>query len=328
MLPSVGDRLHLTYLSGSKTDPAGQDVIAGLSCSPQKYLPSYYFYDAVGSRLFEQITDLPEYYLTRTELALLSQHAKEIATLTGICELIELGSGSDRKIRYLLSAYAQLQPQLVYRPIDVSGSILKTSAIALLKDYPQLWINGLVGTYDIGLEHLPPPLAPRRLLCFLGSTLGNLSPVECQRFFSQLYRVLNVGDYLLLGVDLVKDTKILLAAYNDAQGITAAFNRNILSHLNWRFQGNFEPLAFDHRAIYNPVAQQIEMYLDSQNTQTVTLTALELTCDIAAGESILTEISRKFWLDSLRSDLVAAGLTWVRAFTDPNHWFALCLCCR
>jgi len=328
MLPAVGDRLHLTHLSDHDTTTAGQDVIAGLRAAPQKFLPSYYFYDAVGSRLFEQITTLPEYYPTRTELALLEQHAADIAHLTGTCELIELGSGSDRKIRSLLSAYARLQPQLVYRPIDVSGSMLKTSAMTLLKDYPQLWINGLVGTYDLGLDHLPPPLAPHRLLCFLGSTLGNLTPAQCRHLFQQMYRVLHHGDYVLLGVDLIKDTQILLPAYNDSQGITAAFNRNILSHLNWRFQGNFEPLAFNHRAIYNPVAQQIEMYLDAQDKQTVTLAALDFSCTIAASESILTEISRKFWLDALKSDLTAAGFSWVGAFTDPQQWFALCLCRR
>ncbi len=328
MVLSRGDRLQLTDLSGHDTPTLGQDVIAGLTASPQKFLPSYYFYDAVGSQLFEQITALPEYYPTRTELTILQQHAAEIAERTGVCEIVELGSGSDRKIRTLLSAYGSLQPQLIYRPIDVSGSMLKTSAIALLNDYPQLSVHGLVGTYEVGLNHLPPPLAPHRLLCFLGSTLGNLTPQACQDLFAQMYRVLNDGDYLLLGVDLVKDTRILLPAYNDAQGITAAFNRNILSHLNWRFQGNFDPLAFNHRAIYNTVAQQIEMYLDSQTQQEVTLAALEFTCTIAAVEAIRTEISRKFWLDDLKTDLSRTGFTWVAGFTDTQQWFALCLCRR
>ncbi|MFN4066046.1 MAG: L-histidine N(alpha)-methyltransferase [Thermosynechococcus sp.] len=321
----MSDRLHLTHLPSLTTERDGQDVIRGLTQQP-KSLPSYYFYDAAGSRLFEQICELPEYYPTRTELGILETAAGAIAQLTGACELVELGSGSDRKIRLLLSAYAHVQPRLYYRPIDVSGSILKTSAMALLADYPQLSIHGLVGTYQVGLEHLPLPLAPRRLLCFLGSTIGNLSPRECQTLFQQIHRVLRDGDYFLLGVDLIKDTSILLPAYNDAQGVTAAFNRNILHHLNWRFQGNFQPTAFSHRAIYNPIAQQIEMYLDSQHTQTVTLAALDFQCTFAAAEPILTEISRKFDLVALKAALTAAGFRWINAFTDPQQWFALCLC--
>ncbi len=321
----MSDRLHLTHLPSLTTERDGQDVIQGLTQQP-KSLPSYYFYDAAGSRLFEQICELPEYYPTRTELGILETAAGAIAQLTGACELVELGSGSDRKIRLLLSAYAEVQPQLYYRPIDVSGSILKTSAMALLADYPQLSVHGLVGTYQVGLEHLPPPLAPRRLLCFLGSTIGNLSPSECQTLFQQIHRVLRTGDYFLLGVDLIKDTSILLPAYNDPQGMTAAFNRNILHHLNWRFQGNFQAAAFAHRAIYNPVAQQIEMYLDSQQSQTVTLAALDFKCAFDAGEPILTEISRKFDLTTLKAALTEAGFQWLNAFTDPQQWFALCLC--
>ncbi|QEQ02002.1 L-histidine N(alpha)-methyltransferase [Thermosynechococcus sp. QKsg1] len=321
----MSDRLHLTHLPSLATERDGQDVIRGLTQQP-KSLPSYYFYDAAGSRLFEQICELPEYYPTRTELGILETAAGAIAQLTGACELVELGSGSDRKIRLLLSAYAHVQPRLYYRPIDVSGSILKTSAMALLADYPQLSIHGLVGTYQVGLEHLPPPLAPRRLLCFLGSTIGNLSPSECQTLFQQIHQVLRDGDYFLLGVDLIKDTSILLPAYNDAQGVTAAFNRNLLHHLNWRFQGNFQPAAFAHRAIYNPIAQQIEMYLDSQQRQTVTLAALDFQCTFTVGEPILTEISRKFDLAALKAALTAAGFRWIKAFTDPQQWFALCLC--
>ncbi|MFN4280523.1 L-histidine N(alpha)-methyltransferase [Thermosynechococcus sp.] len=321
----VSDRLRLTHLPSLTPERDGQDVIRGLTQHP-KSLPSYYFYDAAGSRLFEQICQLPEYYPTRTELGILETAAGAIARLTGACELLELGSGSDRKIRLLLSAYAQVQLELYYCPIDVSGSILKTSAMALLADYPQLRIHGLVGTYQVGLEHLPPPLAPRRLLCFLGSTIGNLSPSDCQTLFQQIHRVLSSGDYFLLGVDLIKDTNILLPAYNDAQGVTAAFNRNILHHLNWRFQGNFEPEAFAHRAIYNPIAQQIEMYLDSQQEQTVTLAALDFQCTFTAGEPILTEISRKFDLPALKQALTETEFQWITAFTDPQQWFALCLC--
>ncbi len=316
--------IDLDTTAVSHITPPGEDVIAGLT-QPQKTLPPRYFYDAIGSQLFEQICTLPEYYLTRTEAAILQEFAGEIAAVTGLCELVELGSGSSTKTRYLLDAYHDLGGVLDYVPIDVSREILIESAEALLEYYPRLQVQGLVGTYEQALTHLPvSPDAPR-LVIFLGSTLGNLTPEACDRFFAQLETALNPGDYLLLGVDLQKDQDIIEAAYNDAQGVTAAFNRNILAHLNWRFGGNFDLEQFEHRAVYNEDAGQIEAYLDSGRSQTVHLPLLDLTVEFAAGESLHTEISRKFHLPTLQAELQGHHLTTRQVWTDPQSWFAVVL---
>jgi dimethylhistidine N-methyltransferase len=221
----------------------GSDVIAGLR-QIQKSLPPHYFYDDLGSDLFEKICVLPEYYPTRTEATILKDNSLEIAKIIGVCDLIELGSGSSTKTRFLLDAYQQLNYPIHYIPIDVSTGILEATAQELLKDYSRLTIHGLVSTYQLALEDLPPAQFATRLVAFLGSTLGNFSPQECDRFFEQVTSALNEGDYFLLGIDLQKNSQILEAAYNDSQGITAQFNLNILEHLNWRFDGNFNLSKF------------------------------------------------------------------------------------
>jgi L-histidine Nalpha-methyltransferase len=193
----------------------GRDVIQGLNQS-QKTLPCRYFYDDRGSELFEQITDLPEYYPTRTEQAILEKYALEIAELTGACELVELGSGSSRKTHLLLAAYSQLSDRLHYYPIDVSAGILKTTALALLDRYPSLKLCGLAGTYEQALAQLPPPELENRMLIFLGSTLGNLNDRECSKFLTQIQQALQPGEFFLLGVDLQKPIQTIEAAYNDA----------------------------------------------------------------------------------------------------------------
>jgi len=314
---------HLLQLPVDETD-LGADVVAGLSQSP-KTLPSWYFYDDRGSKLFEQICRLPEYYPTRTEAAILQTCAPVIARTTGPCELVELGSGSSTKTRLLLDAYAHLDLPLRYLPIDVSGGMLKSSALELLSSYPALEVHGLVGTYELALNRLPPSALPTRMLVFLGSTLGNLDPLACEQFFDQISLALQPGEYFLLGVDLQKDQAQLEAAYNDSQGITAEFNRNILHHLNWRFQGNFDPDQFQHLAFYNDTHHQIEMHLQSASPQTASLAALELDVSLAAGETIRTEISRKFHLSQIQQDLRAKGLEPVRAWTDPQGWFGVIL---
>jgi L-histidine Nalpha-methyltransferase len=264
----------------------------------------------------------------------LQTYAREIAKLTGACELVELGSGSATKTRLLLDAYAKLgaslpDASLRYLPIDVSGGILTASAQDLLHSYPQLQVHGLVATYELGLSHLPPRQAPSRMIAFLGSTLGNLNPEECQEFLSQIHAALKPGEFFLLGVDLQKPIALLEAAYNDAQGITAEFNLNMLRHLNQRFDGNFALEKFQHRAIYNSQQHQIEMYLDSQVNQQVELSQLGLTVRFQAGEAILTEISRKFSLPRLQQELATQGLQPVHTWSDPQNWFGLVLCqCR
>jgi dimethylhistidine N-methyltransferase len=339
---NFNSRLQITPLWANKNavrsqSAPGLEIIQGLSQTP-KTLPVQYFYDDRGSQLFEQICELPEYYPTRTETAILQAHAPEIAQITGPCELVELGSGSSTKTRLLLDAYGTMNSPQWYCPIDVSGGILKQSAIALLADYPALQIQGYVGTYELALASLARPLLPARMICFLGSTLGNLNSQECQTFFGQLTQALQPEEYLLLGVDLQKSRQQLEAAYNDSQGITAAFNLNMLRHLNWRFQANFNLDEFQHLAFYNGRDRQIEMHLKSLRSQTVQFRDLDFTVDFTAGETIRTEISRKFDLVELQqqlgqgnfledsSSLPTKTLHPLKVWTDPNQWFGLILC--
>ena len=303
----------------------GSDVIDGLKQS-LKSLPPHYFYDDQGSDLFEKICTLPEYYPTRTEATILKDNAQAIAMITGACDLIELGSGSSTKTRFLLDAYQQLNYPVHYIPIDVSMGILKTTAQELLQDYSLLTVHGLVSTYQLALEALPNPGFSTRLVAFLGSTLGNFNPQECDRFFEQVTSALNEGDYFLLGIDLQKDIQVLEPAYDDSQGITAEFNLNILAHLNWRFAGNFDLTQFHHKSFYNPEKKQIEIYLISQKDQLVNLKTLNLTVEFLEGESILTEISRKFNLTQMQTYLENQGLKTVKVWTDSQEWFGMILC--
>jgi L-histidine N-alpha-methyltransferase len=321
------DRLTLDYLlsttsSEASTDSA--DVIAGLTSHP-KSLPPKYFYDDRGSQLFEQITQLPEYYLTRTETQILNRYANAIAEKIGPCELVELGSGSSTKTRYLLNAMVRLGYSPHYVPVDVSGGMLEVTAQQLLSEYDTLTVHGLVGTYGLALQHLPQPKLPARMIMFIGSTLGNLEPQSCHHLLDKISTVLNPGDYFLLGVDLEKSSDILHRAYNDSQGITAAFNLNMLHHLNWRFQGNFQVEQFQHRALYNADASQIEIYIDSLVTQQVMLKALGLDILFEQGESLRSEISRKFKIESLATEMATVGMNLVQAFTDDQRWFGLLL---
>lgn len=323
-------RPAVQYLPGSETIPAaddGRDVVAGLTRS-LKTIPARFFYDDRGSQLFERICDLPEYYLTRTETAILRAHAGEIAAITGPCELVELGSGSSTKTRLLLEAYRQAGLALRYVAIDVSAGILEESAVQLLADYPELDILGLVGTYEQGLHHLPPLTLPRRMVSFIGSTLGNFTPAECDALFAQVTDGLSRGEYFLLGIDLQKGKAKMEAAYNDAAGVTAEFNFNLLDNLNRTFDGNFQRDRFEHWTFYNPEAERIETYLRSRVEQTVELRALDLRVELTAGEPIRTEIARKFDLGNMKDYLGDRGLPVERVFTDDRGWFALLLCRR
>ncbi len=337
MIQTPDSRLSVLQIESIEGNSSvqGADIIAGLTQSP-KVLPPKYFYDDRGSELFEQICELPEYYVTRTEAQILQKVAVDIAQRTGPCELVELGSGSSTKTRMLLDAYQDQQASsgnsdaLYYLPLDVSGGILKESALSLLQQYPSLQIRGLIGTYEQGLQNLPQAVAPKRMICFLGSTLGNLNPQECQQFFNKVRSALQPGDYFLLGIDLQKSIQVLEAAYNDAQGITAAFNLNILQHLNWRFQANFDLQQFQHWAFYNTQQHQIEMHLRSLCEQNVVINTLELSVPFAEGETIRTEISRKFNLEQLSTLLepnpTGKRLNVEQIWTDPQQWFGLALC--
>ncbi len=303
----------------------GSDVIAGLT-QEQKTIPCHYLYDDRGSEIFEQICDLPEYYPTRTEAQILRENGSAIAQMTGNCELIELGSGSSTKTRLLFDAYQALGHPLHYIPIDVSAGMLEASVKELLRDYSNLTIHGLVGTYEQALKHLPPASLSKRMVFFLGSSLGNFPPKQCQKIFREVKNALKIGDYFLLGLDLQKSKAILEPAYDDNQGVTAEFNYNLLDHLNRRFRGNFNRQYFQHWTFYNSELGQIETYLRSTRPQTVQLKALNLTVEFGEGETIHTEISRKFNLQQMQQELAKEGLNVLQTWTDSQDWFALVLC--
>ena len=324
---SVESRLkvqNLHQIEPQVLSPAGSDVVEGLTQTP-KFLSPRYLYDDRGSELFEEICELPEYYVTRTETSILQDCAEEIAEITAACELIELGSGSSTKTRILLDAYQKLEQQVHYLPVDVSAGILEASARQLLLDYPSLQIHALAGTYQQALGELQPSELPNRVIAFIGSTLGNLNPQECDDFLSQITAALQLGEYFLLGVDLQKPKHILEAAYDDAAGVTAAFNLNMLNHLNNRFDGNFDLNKFEHWAFYNETKHQIEMHLRSLESQTVELGALNLKVQFEQGETINTEISRKFDINTIQKLLKNKGLVPQKVWTDDNQWFGLIL---
>lgn len=308
----------------SSNDDDGSDVVAGLSADP-KTLPARYFYDDHGSVLFERITRLPEYYPTRTEFALLERYARDIAVLTGPCELLELGSGSARKTRTLLDAYNQKELPLRYLPVDVSAGIVKDSSRGLIDAYPGLDVWALVGTYEQALAELPPRTLDSRMAIFLGSTLGNFEPQETAAFLDRIHAALPQGAYFLVGLDLQKPVDILEAAYNDSAGVTAAFNLNMLAHLNARFDGDFRLGRFSHEAIYNRRDHQIEMHLESLADQTVTLAGLDFQAAFAGGETVRTEISRKFNLPDVVETFAAHGFARAHHWTDENDWYGLVL---
>ncbi|CCH68143.1 hypothetical protein RINTHH_19880 [Richelia intracellularis HH01] len=316
---------HLSELPQVEHINVGSDLAEGLTQTP-KTLPFKYLYDDRGSELFEQICKLQEYYPTRTETKILQEFAGEVVTITGASELVELGSGSSIKTRILLDQYQKLGYLMYYLPIDVSGGILEVTARQLLQDYPTLEVHGLVGTYQEALMKLQPTKLPTRTIAFLGSSLGNMTPQGADNLFSQIADILQVGEYFLLGVDLQKPREIVEAAYNDSQGVTAAFNLNILEHINRRFDGNFDTSQFMHCAIYNQTEQKIEMHLQSLTAQTVELNNLNLKVNFLPGETIRTEISRKFDLHTIQKDLREYKLIPQKVWHDEHQWFGLILC--
>ena len=300
-----------------------EDVRAGL-LSPPRSLPPKYFYDERGSSLFDRICDTPEYYPTRTEAALLAAHAREIIAATRPDHIVELGSGTSRKTRHLLDACDRVGVTCTYWPFDVCEPLLAQTGEDLLEGYPWLRVQALVGDYLGGLDHLPRP-GGRRLFVFLGGTIGNFSPEEAMAFLGELRGMMRPGDALLLGADRVKSPQVLHAAYNDAEGVTAEFNRNVLTVLNRELEADFDPEAFAHYAPYNPERQQIEMYLIARSPQRARLGRLGLELELPAGEHILTEISRKFTLPSLLALLGEAGLRPLQHYAAEADYFSLVL---
>jgi L-histidine N-alpha-methyltransferase len=311
------------HFTGDDAEAAlAADARAGLSASP-KCLPPKWFYDARGSELFEEITQLPEYYPTRTERALLDANVDEIAALSAPDTFVELGSGSSAKTRLLLDAFRRAGTLATYVPQDVSASALRAAMDALAPDYPGLALHGVVGDFTRHLDRLPR--GGRRTVAFLGGTIGNLRPRDRAAFLTELRAVLRPGEQLLLGTSMVIDEPTMVAAYDDAQGVTAAFNRNVLRVLNRELAADFAVDAFDHHALWDPRHEWIEMRLRARRAMTVRVAALDLTVRFAEGEELTTETSAKFRPGGVRGWLEATGYEVTRIWTDEEGRHALTL---
>jgi L-histidine N-alpha-methyltransferase len=312
-----------SHLDGSEERSLADDVLDGLT-RPFKELPPKHFYDARGAELFDRICELPEYYPTRAERAILEQAAGELAELTGAVELVELGSGTAAKTRVLLDAMHAGGALERYIPLDVTESMVRDCAAELINEYPGLRVHGVIGDFERHLDHVPPADGPR-IVAFLGGTIGNFPPGSRRRFLRKVARILGEEDHLLMGTDLVKDPRVLEAAYDDSQGITAEFNRNVLRVLNRELEADFDPDDFEHVAVFDAEHEWIEMRLRARREHTTVLRALDLPVHFDAGEELRTEISAKFTPERLEGDLSAAGLELVRWLTDPDSLFALTL---
>ena len=298
------------------------DVRAGLTAQP-KTLPPKYFYDSRGSELFDEITRLPEYYPTRTERAILERVAPQVAAATGAQTLIELGSGTSEKTRLLLRALRDGGTLRRFVPFDVDPAVLKDASAAITGEFPGLAVEPIVGDFEQHLALLPG--GPQRLVAFLGSTIGNLDPDQRAAFLAAVRQALGPGDTFLLGTDLVKSPERLVAAYDDAAGVTAEFNRNVLAVVNRDLDANFDLAAFDHVAVWNAEQEWIEMRLRSRHEQLVRIAALDLTVRFERGEELRTEISAKFRRERVAAELAAAGLELRSWWTDDAGDFALSL---
>jgi L-histidine N-alpha-methyltransferase len=299
-----------------------EDVAHGLSQTP-KTLPPKWFYDAAGSDLFDQITRLPEYYPTRAEASILAEQAAVIVAASGADTLVELGSGTSEKTRMLLDAFRDQGTLRRFIPFDVDASMLEAAGVALQNEYPGVDIGAVCGDFEEHLREIPG--GGRRLVAFLGSTIGNLTNGPRAEFLASLADVLAPGDTLLLGTDLVKDPARLVAAYDDSAGVTATFNRNVLAVVNRELHADFDIDAFEHVAKWNADEERIEMWLRARGAQQVFIADLDLTVDFADGEEMLTEVSCKFRPETVAAELAAAGLTRTHWWTDRAGDFALSL---
>lgn len=311
------------HLSGDEIAAAlGRDVREGLTATP-KELPPKWFYDERGSALFEEITRLPEYYLTGCESTILAEHAGDVARLTAANTLVEPGSGSSEKTRLLLDAMVEAGHLRRFVPFDVSEQALREAARGVAAEYPGIEVHGVVGDFEHHLVRLPE--GRRRLFAFLGSSIGNLTGEQRAGFLDALHGLLGPGEALLLGADLVKEPAVMERAYNDSRGVTAEFNRNVLSVVNRELGGDFDVSSFTHVARWNSEREWIEMLLRSDAAQHVRVEALELEVEFAAGEEMRTEISDKFRRSGLETELRAAGFELAHWWEDPSGAFALSL---
>jgi L-histidine Nalpha-methyltransferase len=318
--PTIQIDVHLSAADLGRE--LAEDVREGLARVP-KELPPRWFYDERGSQLFDEITRLPEYYLTRREREILAARAPEIAALTGAESLVELGSGTSEKTRILLDALVDEGRLQRFVPVDVSEPTLRTAAAAVASDYPGLEVHAVVGDLQRHLELLPP--GGRRLVAFLGSTVGNLLPEERAGFLAGLRRELEPGEWLLLGADLVKDEARLLAAYDDDAGVTAEFNRNVLAVVNRELGAEFDLDAFAHVARWDAEGERVEILLRSLQAQRVAIRDLEIEAEFAAGEELRTEWSAKFRRQTVESELGDAGFAPARWWTDAAGDFGVAL---
>ncbi|PRY44415.1 L-histidine N-alpha-methyltransferase [Geodermatophilus tzadiensis] len=298
------------------------DVLAGLTATPRS-LPPRWFYDARGSELFDRITRLPEYYPTRAERAVLEAHVGEMAAASGADVLVELGSGTSEKTRLLLDALRAAGTLRRFVPVDVDPSVLEAAGAAITAAYPGVAVDAVVGDFTRHLGLLPR--SGRRLVAFLGSTIGNLEPEPRAAFLRDLAAGLRPGDSFLLGTDLVKDPGRLVRAYDDAAGVTAEFNRNVLRVLRRELGADVDPDAFDHVALWDPANEWIEMRLRSRTDQVVRVPALDLEVPFAAGEELRTEVSAKFRRERVEAELADAGLRLTHWWTDPDGDFGVSL---
>lgn len=312
--------VHLTAVD--LHDALTNDVRRGLSASP-KDVPPKWFYDDRGSQLFDEITRLDEYYPTRAERSILVERADEIAAVSGADTLIELGSGTSEKTRLLLDALARAGQLRRFVPFDVSETTLRDAAHAIAGEHPDIDVHAVVGDFERHLHELPR--GGRRLIAFLGGTIGNLPPDTRAEFLATIASDLEPGDSFLLGTDLVKDVDRLVTAYDDASGVTAAFNRNVLYVVNRELGADFDAESFTHVARWNAESEWIEMWLRSEQTQSVKVPELDLVVEFESGEEMRTEISAKFRRPGITKELAAAGLTLKHWWTDQAGDFALTL---
>jgi dimethylhistidine N-methyltransferase len=319
-------RLKVIDLDARATDGELADVVREGLTSPRKWLPCYLFYDAEGSRIFEEICELPEYYLTRAEHEILEAHADEIAgRFAEASTIVELGSGSARKTRLVIEAFLRRHGRLRYVPVDVSRSMLEESARGLLADYPRLEILAIAAEYRRGLQRLRGEPDTAKLLLWLGSSIGNFTSTEAERFLASVAAGMGPADRLVVGADLRKDRRVLLDAYDDRAGVTARFNKNILVRMNRELGANFDLSAFRHEARWNPEHGSVEMHLVSTRPQRVSIPALDLVVAFAEGEGIHTESSHKYTKAQIENLGRRAGLALHTSWTDRAGRFVVVL---
>jgi dimethylhistidine N-methyltransferase len=319
--------IGLPRLGAEVSEQLASAVSEGLLSRP-KWLPSWLFYDAAGSQLFNRITELPEYYLTRTERAIFAKHCDEIIGLAAngdALRIVELGAGSADKTRLLLNSAVDRQDTVVYQPVDVSASALEEAQDRIEREIPGVIVEPRVEDYCRGLELDAACMGERRLVLYIGSSIGNFELDEAQSLLRNVRSAVAPGDAMLLGVDLAKDRATLLAAYDDAAGVTAEFNLNLLGRLNRELGANFDLASFAHRAVWNAAQSRIEMHLVSRLRQHVRIPALDLTVDFQSGETIHTENSYKYRPGQAEDMLRTAGFTPVATWMDDQKRFAVCL---